>query len=91
MNHKFSMGYKFGFECPTHPGREHLCVLANEKAKLMECLKDPNDIKAVRLEPRHKLWFVKEGDPVPPLPSSPPASPEGRYFHIAVANEAFSP
>ena len=30
MNYHFSMGYKFGFECPTHPGREHLCMCAGQ-------------------------------------------------------------
>ena len=60
MNYHFNMGYNFGFECPAHPGREHLCVLAREGAKHMECLQNPEDI--VELAPHHKLWFMKGGD-----------------------------
>ena len=55
MNYRFSMGYKFGFECPTHPGREHLCVLAHERARKMECLQDEMEINP--LQPQHKVWF----------------------------------
>ncbi len=84
MNYHFSMGYKFGFECPTHPGKEHLCVLARENAKFMECLKNPKDIQAVRLEPRHKIWFTKEDETVLVAIPSPATSsfetPEGRYY-----------
>ena len=55
MNYHFSMGYKFGFECPTHPGRKHLCVLAREEHRKMECLQDEREI--IPLEPQHKVWF----------------------------------
>ena len=55
MNYHFSMGYKFGFECPTHPGREHLCVLAHDRARKMECLQDEREI--IPLQPQHKVWF----------------------------------
>ena len=55
MNYHFSMGYKFGFECPTHPGRGHLCVLAHERARKMECLQDEREI--IPLQPQHKVWF----------------------------------
>ena len=55
MNYHFSMGYKFGFECLTHPGREHLCVLAHERARKMECLQDEREI--IPLQPQHQMWF----------------------------------
>ena len=55
MNYHFSMGYNFGFECPTHPGGEHLCVLAHERARKMECLQDEREI--IPLQPQHKVWF----------------------------------
>ena len=58
MNYHFSMGYKFGFECPTHRGREHLCVLAHEKAWRMECL---DEQKAYPLETSHQVWFSSPG------------------------------
>ena len=55
MKTHFSMGYKFGFECPTHPGRKHLCVLEHEKARKMLCLQDEREI--IPLQPQHKVWF----------------------------------
>ena len=58
MNYHFSMGYKFGFECPTHRGREHLCVLAHEKARRMECL---DEQETYPLEAPHQVWFSSPG------------------------------
>ena len=58
MNYHFSMGYKFGFECPTHRGREHLCVLAHEEARRMECL---DEQETYPLETPHKMWFSSPG------------------------------
>ena len=57
MSYHFSMGYKFGFECPTHPGREHLCVLVKESAKDMLCLGNPKRKQYFQLEPQHRVWF----------------------------------
>ena len=55
MNYRFSMGYKFGFECPLHPGREHLCVLPHVQARRMECLQDEQ--KTFPLLAPHQLWL----------------------------------
>ena len=57
MNYHFSMGYKFGFECPTHPGREHLCVLANESAIRMQCLQEQQE--TFLLKAPQQMWFPK--------------------------------
>ena len=27
MNYGYILDYQFAFECPSHPGKEHLCVL----------------------------------------------------------------
>jgi hypothetical protein len=56
-NYHFSMPYKFGFECPSHPGREHLCICEKTPAKKMLCLKDLKNEQPVDLESRHKVWF----------------------------------
>jgi len=61
MNYEFKMGYKFAFECPTHPGRQHLCVLEIETSSFMECLLDPNDRQPVPLQPEHRVWFPLKG------------------------------
>ena len=60
MNGKFKMNFKYGFECPNHPGREHLCVLADETADRMLCLQDK---KPLSLHHQQKLWFT--GSPSP--------------------------
>ena len=62
MNYYFSMGYKFAFECPTHPGREHFCVLADTSAWNMECLQNPRKRQPVLLadHPKLNVWFSQE-------------------------------
>ena len=54
-NYRFSMGYKFGFECPAHPGREHICVLDHDEPRRMKCLQNKKD--TFPLEKRHQVWF----------------------------------
>ena len=65
MNYHFSMGYKFGFECPTHPGREHFCVLADTSAWNIECLQNPRKRQPVLLadHPKLNVWFSQEHPP----------------------------
>ena len=65
MNSHFKMGYRFGFECPLHPGREHLCKLARVTARFMMCQKNPKELVPLPLEPRHKVWFAEESNAVP--------------------------
>ena len=62
MNYHFSMGYKLGFECPTHPGREHFCVLADASAWNLACLQNPKKKQPVCLadHPNLKVWFSQE-------------------------------
>ena len=62
MNYHFRMGYKLGFECPTHPGREHFCVLADTSAWNMECLQNPRKRQPVLLadHPKLNVWFSQE-------------------------------
>ena len=62
MNYHFSMGYKFGFECPTHPGRDHFCVLTDASAWNMECLQNPWKRQPVLLadHPKLNVWFSQE-------------------------------
>ena len=40
VNYGNFVDYQFAFECPSHPGKEHMCVVAeqSEETKLMECL-----------------------------------------------------
>ena len=59
IHQNFSMGYKFGFKCPNHPGEDHLCVLEKEVASVMLCLRNPKHKQPITLEPHHKVWFSK--------------------------------
>lgn len=52
MNSNFNMGYQFGFECPAHPGRQHLCV---EEEKKMKCLLNPKSKKAIEMDPQREI------------------------------------
>ena len=62
MNYHFSMGYKFGFECPTHPGREHFCIQSKISIGNFECLQDPKEKVPVCLadHPKLQVWFSQE-------------------------------
>ena len=59
MNYGYFMDYQFAFECPSHPGREHLCVIDGNDAtpELMMCLQDVTDKKPEKLSSCHRVWF----------------------------------
>ena len=56
MNYNFSMEYQYGFECPTHPGKKHLCVLHTNASTCMECIHVP-ELSPIPLKHHHKMWF----------------------------------
>ena len=59
MNYGYFMDYQFAFECPSHPGREHLCVVDQKESspKLMLCLQDLTSKIPVELSSCHKVWY----------------------------------
>ena len=61
MNYGFFLDYQFAFECPSHLGREHLCVVegALENVRVLKCLQDSNDKKPVKMDYAHNVWFHK--------------------------------
>ena len=61
MNYGFFLDYQFAFECPSHPGGEHLCVVDGslENVKLMTCLQSLKHKKPVKLSSIHEIWFHK--------------------------------
>ena len=61
MNYGFFLDYQFAFECPSHPGREHLCVVegALENVRVLKCFKDSKDKKPVKMDYTHNVWFHK--------------------------------
>ena len=59
MNYGYFLDYQFAFECPTHPGKEHLCVVdkQSEVTKLMECLEYLKDRKPEKMGSVHTIWW----------------------------------
>ena len=61
MNYSFKAEYRLGFECPSHPGREHLCVVDTDEAPhIMCCLDDPKDPEPLEMQSQHLIWFSSE-------------------------------
>ena len=59
MNYGFFLDYQFAFECPSHPGREHLCVVDSESPKIMSCCQNKKNRTSVAMKSSHKVWFYK--------------------------------
>ena len=61
MNYGNFMDYQFAFECPTHPGRDHLCVCNRNETmpELMLCLQQMTKKETVVLNDCHKVWFCQ--------------------------------
>ena len=55
MNYNFSAEYQLSFECPTHPGRDHLCTVAREETSphFMLCEREG----PVKMQSQHLAWF----------------------------------
>ena len=58
MNYGFFLDYQFAFECLSHPGREHLCVVDSESdtPKIMSCYKYK---RSIGMETIHKVWYYE--------------------------------
>ncbi len=59
MNYGYFMNYQFGFECPSHPGGEHVCVVDRESSlpQAMLCLQNLKDKIPQDMQSCHKVWF----------------------------------
>ena len=59
MNYGYFMDYQFAFECPSHPGREHLCVVDGQQStpSLMLCLQDLTKKSPEKMSSCHTVWF----------------------------------
>lgn len=59
MNYSFLADYQLGFECPSHPGREHLCVVDSQDTSphIMCCLDKAASPAPVEMQSRHTVWF----------------------------------
>ena len=70
MNYGSYMDYQFSFECPLHPGRDHLCVVKKGEVcprvkegevcpPVMRCLYNRDHPKPVQLSGCHRVWFSR--------------------------------
>ena len=67
MNYDFSADYQLGFECPLHPGREHLCVVDSEETSphVMCCLENVDDLDPVDMQSQQLVWFGEVSQVLP--------------------------
>ena len=58
MNYSFCAEYQLSFECPSHPGRDHLCTVGRDEASphFMLCQKSSCPQK---MWSQHLAWFGK--------------------------------
>ena len=61
MNYGNFVDYQFAFECPNHPGKEHLCVVEeqSEVTKLMECLEYLDYRQPEKMGSAHTVWWCE--------------------------------
>ena len=84
MNYHFSMGYKLGFECPTHPGKDHFCFQSKISTRNFECVQDSKEKFPVCLadHPNLKVWFSQVFNY--PDSSAMSGHPKGVYLLVMV-------
>ena len=65
MNYGCFMDYEFSFKCPSHPGREHLCVVKKDREDpsphKMCCLKNQDQLEPIDMEDSHLVWYGQVG------------------------------
>ena len=64
MNYGNFVDYQFAFECPNHPGRDHLCIIEDhqsEKPQIMLCYQNQKNPRPMGMESEHIVWFYKVG------------------------------
>ena len=57
MKYSSSTRFQYGFECPTHPGKEHLCVLKNLTSNRLLCLHPKKCTVLSMKDMKHTVWF----------------------------------
>ena len=52
--------FQYGFECPSHPGKEHLCVLPEQAGNTLLCLLNHKSPVPLRMNyAKYRVWFHK--------------------------------
>ena len=60
MNYSFKVEYQLSFECPTHPGRDHLCIVnqtVDITPRFMLCLQNMKNPQPIKLVNQQLVWF----------------------------------
>ena len=61
MNYSFCAEYQLSFECPSHPGRDHLCTVNKDERppRVMLCQKESDHPRPLKMQSQHLAWFGK--------------------------------
>ena len=61
MNYSFCAEYQLSFECPSHPGRDHLCTVNKDdrSPRVMLCHNKSDHPRPVKMQSQHLAWFWK--------------------------------
>ena len=59
MNYSFSAEYQLSFECPSHPGRDHLCTVARDDTSPHVMICQSKGSHRVKMQSQHLAWFGK--------------------------------
>ena len=61
MNYSFCDEYQLSFECPSHPGRGHLCTVRNDETspRFMLCQINSDNPCPLEMQSQHLAWFGK--------------------------------
>ena len=60
MKYNSSARFQYGFECPSHPGKDHLCVLKKLTSNILFCLQNPKKHAVLPMKDmKHTVWFNK--------------------------------
>lgn len=61
MNYGFHVEYQLSFECPSHPGRKHLCVVESDdsSSRFMLCLENMDNQQPKKMQRQHLVWLEK--------------------------------
>ncbi len=62
MNYNFDVEYQLAFECPSHPGRDHLCIVKSgqESPRFMRCLGNMKNKQPLVMQGHHLIWLFEK-------------------------------
>ena len=58
MKYSSSARFQYGFECPTHPGKEHLCVLKSLTSNRLLCSQNPKKCTVLPMKDMFQTYSV---------------------------------